>query len=244
MTENQYEFIDKSLFFPKQGILTIGDLHIGYDYMLRQSGVLIPERQVEGILFELKQIIKKIKSKGHKINKIVFLGDIKHAFSYEFQERNEFLEIIDFLTEHVPEKNIILIQGNHDTMDYSTEKVMKPYHIEEGIAFVHGHETYSDIYDKNVKLIVSGHLHPTVVLEESPGVKRENYKCFLVGKLEGKETIVLPSFLGITEGGPVNSYKDYFVDSFSIIPQKDILKFNIKVVSGNQVYDFGKVGDL
>ena len=70
MKEQKYEFIDKSLFFPKQGILVIGDLHLGYDFMLQQSGVLIPERQVEEVIEELKKIFKTIESKKQKKIKI------------------------------------------------------------------------------------------------------------------------------------------------------------------------------
>jgi len=59
-----YEFIDRTLFFPKKGILVIGDLHIGYEAMLRQSGVLIPERQIKDIIKDLKNIFKEIKNRG------------------------------------------------------------------------------------------------------------------------------------------------------------------------------------
>ena len=62
--------------------------------MLRQSGVLIPERQMKDIISDFKVIFKEIRKEKGKISKIVFLGDITHAFGYEFQERDEFLEII------------------------------------------------------------------------------------------------------------------------------------------------------
>ena len=106
----KYTFIDKTLFFPDEEILVIGDLHLGYDYMLRQSGVLIPERQLKDMISDLKEIFKKIKAKKHKIKKIVFLGDITHAFGYEFQERDEFLEITDFVKKELPNSELILIK--------------------------------------------------------------------------------------------------------------------------------------
>ena len=52
----EYEFISKTLFFPEKGILVIGDLHIGYEAMLRQSGILIPERQIKDLITDLKKI--------------------------------------------------------------------------------------------------------------------------------------------------------------------------------------------
>ena len=239
----KYEFIDKTLFFPEKGILVIGDLHLGYDYMLRQSGVLIPERQVKDMISDLKKIFKKIENEKRKINKIIFLGDITHAFGFEFQERDEFFEVMDFLKKEIPEENIILIKGNHDTMDYSYGN-MKDYYIDEDLAFLHGHKSFPEIFDEKIKIIVSGHLHPSIILEEKPGVKREAYKCFLDGKYKSKTFIVLPSFFGFTEGTPVNDYKEYYIESFSIIPEKEILNARVHVIGKDKIYDFGKVRDL
>ena len=237
-----YEFIDKTLFFPEHGILVIGDLHIGYDYMIRQSGVLIPERQVKDIIADLKGIFKKIKVKG-KINKIFFLGDIKHAFSFEAEEKYEFLEVMKFLKQEIPEEDIIFIKGNHDTMDFTYGK-MRNYYIQDGIAFVHGHRLFPEIFDKKVQVIVSGHLHPSIILAEKPGVKKESYKCFLEGSYKGKAFIVLPSFVDYYEGTPVNDYREDYLESFFIVPKKEILKFKIHVIGKDKIYDFGRVGDL
>ena len=101
---------------------------------------------------------------------------------------------------------------------------MKDYYIthdtknkNDKIAFVHGHKPFLEVFDKKVKTIVSGHLHPSVIIGEKPGVKRETYKCFLTGNFKGKIMIVVPSFLGFTEGTPVNDYPDNYIESFSII---------------------------
>lgn len=238
-----YKFIGKSLFFPDKGILAIGDLHIGYEYKLQQSGVLIPERQAEEIMEELKEIFKEIGKK--KIKKIVFIGDIKHSFSYEWKEKNYFNEILNFLKKSFKEKDIILIKGNHDTIDYSYEKkMMKKYYIKDNIAFLHGHELFPEVLDKKIKTIVMGHIHPSVTLAEKHGVKKEKYKCFLTGKFHGKETIILPSFLGTIEGTSINEYEDAYEDYFSIIPKKILMKFSVHVVGEDKVYDFGKIKNL
>ena len=239
----KYSFIDKTLFFPNEGILVVGDLHIGFEHMLRQSGVLVPERQIKDMIAELDEIFKKIKKEKQKLNKIIFLGDIKHAFGFQFQERNEFRQVMDFLIQHVPKENIILIKGNHDTMDYSYGN-MKEYYIDGELAFLHGHKPYPQIFDKKVKFVVIGHLHPSIILEEKPGVKREAYKCFLEGEYKNKTFIVVPSFIGFVEGTPVNDYKEDYMGSFSVIPRFEILKFKIHVVGEDKVYDFGTVKDL
>lgn len=244
MENENFKFINESLFFPERGILVIGDLHIGYDVMLRQSGVLIPERQIEETIERLGKILEKIKEKNYNLKKIIFLGDIKHSFGFEFEERRDFDQIMDFLKQRFSEENIILIKGNHDTIDYSFEGKMVEIHEEKGIVFLHGHKTPLNLFDKSTNMIVMGHLHPSVVLEENPGIKKENYKCFLTGAFKGKKVIVLPSFLGIIEGSKVNEYSDKLDKDFSIIPKKNLLKFNVHVVGKEEVYDFGKVKDF
>ncbi len=239
MTKKPYKFIKETLFFPEEKILVVGDLHLGYDLMLQESGVLIPEKQPKEVIKRLEKIFKIVESQNEKINKIIFLGDIKHYFTYEFKEKNDFREVMDFLRKKFKDENIILIKGNHDTVDYSENKIMKEYHIENNMVFLHGHESYPEVFDKKIKRVVSGHLHPSVILEEQP--KREMYKCFLTGKSKGKEFIILPSFLGIAEGTPVNNYDEEYMESFFIIPKKDILTFNVHVVGKDKIYDFGKV---
>lgn len=238
----QYEFINKSLFFPKQEILVIGDLHIGYDLALGESGILLPEQQVAEVLKNMKKIFDEIKTKKYNVNRVVFLGDIKHLFSCESKEKTNFNKVLDFLKTKVSEKDIILIKGNHDVTNLSLN--FKDYYIKEGIAFLHGNESYPEIYNKAVECVVTGHLHPSVILEEESGIKHEIYKCFLEGEIKGRKFIVVPSFLEFYEGTPVNFYKEDFIESFSIIPKRNILDFRIHVVGKNNVYEFGKIRDL
>lgn len=239
----EYEFIDKALFFPKKGILVIGDLHIGYDYMLQQSGVLIPERQVKEIFEDLKKIFAEIKNKNYKLKKIVFIGDIKHSFGYEQQEKNYFRKIMKFLEDYFKEKDIIFIKGNHDTIDYSFGR-MKNYYIQGDTAFTHGHELFLPVFNKKIKTIVMGHIHPSVILSDTPRIKREKYKCFLAGKYKNKEIIILPSFLATVEGTTINNLSEEYENYFSIIPKKSLLNFEIHVIGKDKIYNFGKIKNL
>lgn len=238
----KYEFIHKALYFKDSGILAIGDLHIGYDIMLEQSGVLIPKRQVKEIISELKKIFSELEANNKEVNKIVFLGDIKHSFGFKHEERNDFREVLEFLGEKLPPENIILIKGNHDTLDYSVDSSMKYFYIEDGIAFAHGHESFSEIFDKKVEMIVVGHLHPAVILTDKP--KKEIFKVYLVGEHKGKQVIILPSFLEFTEGTPVNEFNEYFSDDFSIIPHSSLKNFKVFVIGEEKTYEFGRVKDF
>jgi len=239
-----YIFINKCLFFPEKGILTIGDLHLGYEYQLQQSGVLVPEQQVKEVIEELKEIFKEIEEKGFKLKKVVFIGDIKHSFAYEWKEKNYFNEVINFLKGYIKDKDIILIKGNHDTIDYSFSDKLQDYYIDKDIAFCHGHELFMEILDKKVATIVMGHLHPSIILSDKQNIKREKYKCFLIGKFNKKEIIIMPSFLATIEGTTINSLEYEYEDYFSIIPRKNLMNFECYVVGEKEVYNFGKVKEL
>lgn len=240
----KHQFISKTLFFPKQGILAVGDLHLGYDYMIQQSGVLIPERQVEEIIIELKEIFNKIKHKKQKLRKIIFIGDIKHSFAYEWKEKNYFNKVMDFLKENFDEENIILIKGNHDTIDYTLNKRLINYYIEEDIAFSHGDKIFPEVFDKKIKTIIMGHIHPSIILSDKQGIKKERFKCFLVGKFMGKKIIILPSFLSTIEGSPINDYDEEYENSFSIISKKDLINFDVYVIGQEKIYGFKKIKNL
>jgi len=236
-----YIFLSKTLFFPEKGILAVGDLHLGFEYQLQQSGVLIPEQQVKEVIEELKTIFNEIKAKKFSLKKIVFIGDIKHSFSYEWKEKNYFNEVINFLKNYVKDKDIILIKGNHDTIDYSFSDKLQDYYIENDLAFCHGHELFEEVFSEKIKTIVVGHLHPSVILSDTQDIKREKYKCFLIGKFKGKEIIILPSFLSTIEGTTINSVDYEYEDYFSIIPKKNLMNFEVHIIGNREVYSFGKI---
>ncbi len=239
----QHIFIGKSVFFPERGILAIGDLHIGYEQSLIESGILVPERQVMEIIGDLKKIIDEIKSREFQLKKIIFLGDIKHYFNYEWKEKFNFEKILDFLRQYVKDSDIILIKGNHDKFDFSGKK-MKNYYFNSGIIFLHGHMSFPQVFEPRVSTIVIGHLHPSVLLSDKIDIKREKYKCFLHGFFNGKEIIIAPSFFGAIEGTPVNEL-GFSREDFSIIPYSELRNFEVHAISdGREIFDFGKVKNL
>ena len=143
-----YKLIKNSLFFRDLGILAIGDLHIGYERMLTKSGLALPETQTEAIIEDLKKIFEDIKSNKNRVKKIVFLGDIKHHFGFEWKERDYFMKIMEFLKKQkLKDSDIILIKGNHDKFDFSGKK-MKNYWLKEGILFIHGHKEFDILKPK------------------------------------------------------------------------------------------------
>ena len=176
----KFEFLNKCLLIEnKEKILVLGDLHLGYEESLNEQGIFIPRQQFEIILNELGKIF----ARTGKLEEIVILGDLKHEFgSISEQEWNETLEILDFLKRH--SKNVILIKGNHDTILGPIAKrkdiALKDFYKTNGICFLHGDKLFPECLNKDVKMLIMGHRHPAVFLQDK--YKKEKYKCFLQGK--------------------------------------------------------------
>jgi len=234
---DEFEFIDKCLYFPEKKILVLGDLHIGYEESLNEAGVFAPRIQFKEIMRNLKGVLKQIK----KIEKIVVLGDLKHEFgAISSQEWKEVKDILDFLKKKA--KKVILIKGNHDTflepIAKRKELEIKAYFFEDGICFLHGHKVFPECLDKKIKVLVIGHRHPAVVLCDK--YKKEKYKCFLTGKWKKKKIIILPSFFPFVEGSDiVTNYKNNKL----FIHERDLRNFDVYVV-GEKIYRFGKLKSI
>jgi putative SbcD/Mre11-related phosphoesterase len=235
-------FISKTLFFPKKGILLIGDLHLGYDSMIKEQGINLLFDQLEETKKELEIIIKRIKA-IYTLKKIILLGDIKHHFNFQHEEVSDLRNFLKFLERYLPKENIILIKGNHDTFTLKDYE-LKDFYIENELAFTHGEIAFPELFtNKSIKTIIMSHIHPAVLIKDKINIKREKYKCFLVGKYKKKQIIILPSFFSITEGTEINEYTKGQQYS-QIVPRNKLESFETYVVGKNGIYDFGKYGRL
>lgn len=235
-------FLSKTLFLPKKGILVIGDLHLGYDSMIKEQGINLLFDQLEETKKELEIILKRIKA-IYTLKKIILLGDIKHNFRFQREEVSDLRNFLRFLEKYLSKENIILIRGNHDTFalhDYE----LHDFYIEEDIAFTHGEQPYKELFtNKNIKTIIMSHIHPAVLIKDKVNIKKEKYKCFLVGKYKRKQIIILPSFFSITEGTEINEYTKG--EKYSqIVPRNKLESFETYIVGRDSVYYFGKYGRL
>jgi len=239
-----YKLLSKTIFFPKSEILAIGDLHLGYDKMLKNQGISLNFNQLEETKKEIELIIKKIKA-IYTLKKIILLGDIKHHFAFQKSEFFDVRNFLRFLEKFLPKENIILIKGNHDTFTLKDYE-LKNFYIagKDGeLAFTHGDKSYEELFDKKIKTIITSHIHPAVLIRDKNNIKKEKYKCFLIGKYKRKEFIVVPSFFQITEGADFDRITDK-KDFKQIIPAQKLKLFNAYVVGKNKVYNFGKFGDI
>lgn len=233
--DKKYKFIGKTLFFPKEKILVIGDLHLGYDKMLNKT-VMFNFTQIEKVLSELKKVLEKT----GKVKKIVLLGDTKHDFSYNKNEETDIHKLFSFLTHYAKEKDIVLIKGNHE----KGKNQLKDYYKKNNILFIHGDIEIEEMHKKEVEYIIMSHVHPSLLIRDFMGVKKEKYKCFLIGKYKGKKVIILPSFFSFNEGSSLSDCKNSKKERFGAIPFSKLSDFEVIVTENNKEYNFKKLKHL
>jgi len=237
-----YEFIEKALFLPEEKILVIGDMHLGYETMLREQGSFLPRTQIDQTKKDLKRILDILADRNIKLNKIIFLGDIKHYFSFQKFEKNIFLDIIFFLEDYINRDNIVLIKGNHEKMSNFGGKEFVDYYIHKDIAFIHGDQVFPETFSTKIKRIIMGHLHPAITIIDEQRIRSEKYKCFLIGNFKSKQIFILPSFFPLIEGTSIN---EFLSQNSCIIPPKDLNNFEVFAIGDeNQIYHFGKLRSI
>ena len=234
---DRFETIDRVLFWKEKKILIVGDLHLGYEESLQEQGWTVPQI----LLDETMEIFKKIFKIAGKVEKIILLGDVKHNFAGVLrQEMSDVYAVFGLFKKNlINDGEIIVTKGNHDNILESIVKNFRgvrllDFYIFEDVLFFHG-DTQSwekiglDVFDEKIKLIVTGHYHPAILVEE--GDKRERYKCFVFGKEKKlkKNMIVVPSFFTLVEGTDISG-------GFEGMDLKNIKVFAVS--PDGSVYDF------
>jgi len=241
------EYIGKCVFVESVGkkILVIGDMHLGYEEALNRAGIIINNGLFEEVIRYLDAVFKTVK----EVDEVVLLGDVKHSIGTILkQERKEIIKIINFISNKLGDKGrIVVIKGNHDAILEPILRGKERVELVEcyvfgGVCFTHGDRDMKEIWGKEVKLVVIGHVHPAVRLND--GVKSEKFKCFLKGNLSNGmkqcRVLIVPSFLE-QEG-------DLDVTSGKLeLPWKiEINKLRVFIVLDDnlKVLDFGKLGEI
>lgn len=237
----RFQAVDRCLYWKEKKILIVGDLHLGYEDYLAESGWSFPKTQLQDTL----SIFEKIFNETGKLKEIVLLGDVKHYFAGVLNEEfSDFKKVIELFNKNLLSGGkIVIVKGNHDNIlepiiqrwGYDGIKVVPSYSVDDVLMF-HGDKDFwekIEVYDKKNKLLIVGHFHPAVSIRES--AKKEVYKCFLFGKFKDKKVIVVPSFFTLVEGTDVSVRK---LDGWF-----DVSKYELFVVA-DKVYEFGKVRAL
>lgn len=220
--------------------IAISDLHLGYESIASEEGILLPKVQFEDTIRKMREILKIRRSR-----RIIVCGDIKHEFSETtYHEFKEVIDFLDFLHENFDE--IVLLKGNHDTFinritKRSGANVYESYSA-GNILFVHGDKSISS--DFKEKFLIMGHEHPSIALYDS--IKREKIKCFLYGRYKEKEIIVLPAFSYFATGSDINMGIMQESELLSpILRRVDIGKFKaVGVIEGEALLPFPEIDKI
>ncbi len=222
-----FEIIDLALRYKDN--LVISDLHIGIEESLNKKGILIPRFQFKEIMNKLEKIFEKI-----NVKKIIINGDFKHEFGeISEQEWRNCLKIIDYLLD---KGDVVIVKGNHDVLlkpiiNKRNVKIVD-YFIIDDVAFLHGNKIIKNI---KAKTLVIGDVHSAITLKK--GIRKEKYKCFLIGKWKNKKIIVVPAFSSLSEGIDVSNLDK---DNPYL---EDIKNFEVYIVE-DKVYNFGLLKNI
>jgi len=201
----------KAVFLAASKTLVVADVHIGKGASFRARTFFAPDGMTSRDLNCLSKLIHK-----YKAERLIVLGDLVHA--QDGLTKDEVTLFEQFRQENA-EIEMLLIMGNHDRKarlprSWQIERV--PGELCEG-PFIFSHEyEESERPKKTEGYVLSGHIHPSVILR-GQGKQRERLPCFWLRR----KYAVLPSF-GVFTGSftvrPSQLDKIFVVAHDAVIP--------------------------
>lgn len=178
----------KALYWPREAMLIIADIHFGKAASFRALGVPVPSGTTTANLLALEDLMVR-----HPVRQIIFLGDFLHA---KAAHATATLAAMQVWRERHPDVRLTLVRGNHDARagdppDRLDITMVDEPHVIGPFAFCHHPDILVPSY------VLAGHVHPVYRLRSSWDSLL--LPCFLVGT----ERMVLPSFGAFTGGHPV-----------------------------------------
>lgn len=178
--EKMYFTNGRALFWPREQILIISDLHVGKPAHFRKNGIPIPTDVLHKDLKNLEQLLDYF-----EVKHLLIVGDLFHA------GQNTELDIFCTWRKGWRQLAITLVRGNHDRIssgfcENNGIKVVENKMEISPFTFVHGPTVRGN------KFTISGHIHPGIVV----GNKKERVKlhCFLYSDVQ----LILPAFSEFT----------------------------------------------
>lgn len=175
----------KALFWPRERMLVVADIHFGKAAAFRSLGVPVPRGTTTQNLEALDDLVAL-----HGARHIVFLGDFLHARAAHAPATQAAL--LAWRQRH-PALALTLVRGNHDRHAgdpagaLGIELVDEPHEIAP-FAFCHHPDLATPGY------ALAGHVHPAFLLATRFDALR--LPCFVVGP----RRMILPSFGAFTGG--------------------------------------------
>jgi DNA ligase-associated metallophosphoesterase len=175
----------KALYWPREKMLVVADIHFGKAASFRAQGIPVPRGTTSQNLAALDELMAL-----YDVAHIMFLGDFLHARAAHASAT--VAAMLAWRLRH-PMLRLTLVRGNHDKHAGDPAEVLRidmvdePYSIGP-FAFCH----HPDIATPGYAL--AGHVHPTFLLATRFETLR--LPCFVVGTAR----MILPSFGAFTGG--------------------------------------------
>lgn len=185
----------RALFFEKESILAVADLHLGYAWAHRYNGQMMPIDNGHPGLKLIEQMASEFRAK-----KLIVLGDIVHQAVpvTQIQDELDALVALNNLVE------LVLLSGNHDKRlqklisNCGAVPLLQEY-VASPFTFLHGDRAPSSVFEGQVCII--GHEHPAISLGDGVATSAK-FPCFLVSD----HLIVLPAFSPWAAGSAFGAY--------------------------------------
>jgi DNA ligase-associated metallophosphoesterase len=178
----------KALYWPRENMLVVADIHFGKAASFRALGVPVPGGTTRENLDALDALLAL-----HPARQVVFLGDFLHAKAAHAEATQTALHAWRLAR---PALRLVVVRGNHDlhagdpSARLGLQMVDEPSMLAP-FAFCHHPDLLAPGY------LMAGHVHPVYRLRS--GWETLRLPCFLAGE----ERIVLPAFGAFTGGHPI-----------------------------------------
>ena len=241
-------------------VLVVADIHLGIEWDLRNSGIVIPSQSQKALdrMLEYIDIVRP--------DRFVLLGDVKHNIpQISWQERVEVPDFLETIAQLAP---VDIIPGNHDgDIQYlirrfpdELEVTLRPAKgfVLDGVGYFHGH-TWPAAELVACDNIIIAHNHPTIRFTDPLGASsaepawirtRMNYQPLaehysatgLELKWSDPEVIIMPAFCELCGGVAFNEsvYDDLLGPIFSS-GTIDLDHAQVYLIDGTRL---GKLKDL
>jgi DNA ligase-associated metallophosphoesterase len=178
----------KALYWPREKMLVIADIHFGKAAAFRSFGIPVPSGTTTQNLEALDALVAE-----HGAEQILFLGDFLHARASHAKATQAALLA---WRQRNPQLTLTLVRGNHDkhagdpAAILNIDMVDEPYTVGP-LSFCHHPDIAAPGY------VLAGHVHPAYMLATRSD--RLRLPCFVVGATR----MILPSFGAFTGGHTV-----------------------------------------
>ena len=195
---------ERLMFWEEANTLVASDLHIGKTGHFRKHGIAVPQDIYKEDMQRLFTAIQYFKPR-----QIVIVGDLFHSHA------NKELNLFTRWRDNFSTIDFILVKGNHDILaagwyQENNIKVVNCLQL-NGLLLMHDKDCKPDgSFDtKTITGIISGHVHPAVVVSSGPR-QAVRLPCFYFNGTQ----CILPAF-------------SHFTGTFALRPKKDDAVFAI-----------------